>query len=81
MIIYNIDTALHNGDYQSLLQLTDIGNFEAIINNDVDFSLQSSANGLGFRRPNLETYLAITHANVIAQYEKEVDNNHEHLCI
>ena len=81
MIIYSIDTALHNGDYQSLLQLTDMGNFEAIFDNDVNFSLQSSANGSGFRRPNLETYLAITHANIIAQYEKEVDDNHEHPCI
>ena len=58
----------------------DIGNFEAIFNNDVDLSLRSSANGLGFRHPNLDTYLAITHAPVIAEYEKELHDYHDIPC-
>ena len=82
LLIYDLDLALHNGDYQSLLQLTQFDKFETLLNCDAALcSSSTSTSGSNFRRPDLGTHLTIMHAPVIAAYEKELHDYHEIPCV
>ena len=82
LLIYDLDLALHNGDYQSLLQLTQVEDFETLLNCDTALcSSSTSTSGSNFRRPDLGTHLTITHAPVIAEYEKELHDYHDIPCV
>ena len=68
--------------YQSLLQLTQVDNFECLLNFDTALcSSSTSTSSSNFRHPDLGTHFTITHAPIIAEYEKELHDYHDIPCV
>ena len=80
-IVYEIGSALKNGNHQSLMRITRL---KSLLSPTVDDNYQKVAvecSDLGLRRPTLETELVIAHAALIAGFEKEIYDFPEHVCI
>ena len=81
-IVFDIDNALQNGNHQRLLKITRV---ESLLSYNVDEKYQKltavQSSDLALRRPTLEMELTISHAALIAGYEKEIDDFPEHVCI
>ena len=67
-----------------LMELTKVDDFDTLFSNDVESSYQQctgSADGdWMLRQPHLESQLLFTHAQLIAQLEKEIDDFPELAC-
>ena len=84
MCVFEIDKALCSGNFQRLMQITDVDKLDALLNNDLNSSYEQSTDteckDSALRQPNLETQLFITHAGLIAELEKEIDDFPEYIC-
>ena len=79
--VCKIDQALSAGDYSKLMEITGIKNIESLLSNDVDLKYeQIKHNNSYLRQPDLEEKLVVTHAALITELEKEIDDFPEHVC-
>ena len=82
--VFEIDKALCTGNYEKLMNITNIEKFESLLCNEVEASYQQCA-GVesvysALRQPNIEEQLLITHAKLILQLEKEIEDYPESVC-
>ena len=81
MFVREIDRALCAGDFHALMELTDMTDLETMLTNDVESTYEqctdSTVEGVF---PHLESQLAVTHAKLIAELEKEISDYPEHVC-
>ena len=84
MCVFEIDKALCSGSYQRLMQTTNVDKLDALLSNDVSSSYEQSTDtkcaDSALRHPNLETHLLITHAGLIDELEKEINDFPEYIC-
>ena len=84
MCVFEIDKALCSGNYQRLMQTTNVDKLDALLSNDVSSSYEQSTDtkcaDSALRHPNLETQLLITHAGLIDELEKEINDFPEYIC-
>ena len=83
--VCKIDEALSSGDYQQLMELTQTEDFDSLLSNEVEATYNEGTDVAavptsGLRRPNLESELQITHAHLIAQLDKEIDDFPDKEC-
>ena len=79
--VCKIDRALSAGDYSKLMKITGIKYIESLLSNDVDLKYeQITHNNSYLRQPDLEDKLVFTHAALITELEKEIDDFPEHVC-
>ena len=77
--VCGIDNALKTGNHKRLIKITGI---QFLLSCDVEEKYQKlKFSDLPLRRPSLEMELAITHAAVIAGFEKEIYDFPENVCI
>ena len=77
--------ALSSGDFKQLMELTQTEDFDSLLNNEVEATYNEGTDVAavptsGLRRPNLESELQITHAHLIAQLDKEIDDFPDKEC-
>jgi hypothetical protein len=77
--VQNIDNALSAGDFQTLTEITNLTDFESLLSNEVESTYEQPAVS-GLAQPGIEMQLLTTHAQLIADLEKEIDNYPEHVC-
>ena len=80
--VLNIDKALHTGDLHALMEVTKVRDFAGLLANDLDSRYEQCAPVAKARSllRNVEAQLLLAHAHVIADFEKEVDDDPEHAC-
>ena len=83
LCVYDIDKAMCAGDFHALMEITKITDFETMLTNDVESSYAQctdivQSNGESVFQP--ESELLLTHALLITQLEKEIDDFPEHAC-
>jgi len=82
--VRDIDMALLSGDFESLMEINNVDNFDALLSNSVESSYKQCTgivpadSMLGC--PHLESKLLVDNALLIAQLQKEFDNYPEHAC-
>ena len=80
--VQNIDKALCDGDFQALMEITKLNEFEAVLSNDVDTTYEQCTDTADSEliQPGIELQLLTKHAQLIAKLEKEIDDYPEHVC-
>ena len=82
--MFEIDKALCDGNYYKLMEITNVEKLEALLSNDVESSYEQCTDvecaDSVLRQPNLESQLLITHAGLITELEKEIDDFPEYAC-
>ena len=78
----NIDNALSAGDYHTLMDITDLNDFEAMLSNEVESTYEQWADSADSElvKPGIEMKLLTKHAQLIADLEKENEDDPEHVC-
>ena len=74
--IYAIDEALHAVDFDRLMRVTGISDFEELCQSEYESCQETLAAGL----PCLEPLLQVKHATLITTLEKEVNDDPEYAC-
>ena len=81
MCVFEIDKALCAANCYTLMEITNVEKLETLLSNDVESSYEQSTDvKSALRQPSLETNLFITHAGIIAQLEKEINDFPEYVC-
>ena len=80
--VLNIDKALRTCDLHSLMEITKVTDFAVLLTNDLDASYEQCADVAVADSvlKNVESQLLLTHAQVISDLDKEIDDNREHAC-
>ena len=80
--VLSIDKALHAGDLHSLMEITKMHDYATLLTNDLDSSYEQcyDVTGVDSGLRNVESQLLITHAQVLSNLEKEIDDDPEHAC-
>ena len=82
--VFEIDKALCDGNYHKLMEITNVEKLEALLSNDGESSYEQCTDvecaDSVLRQPNLESQLLITHAGLITELEKEIDDFPEYAC-
>ena len=80
--VQNIDNALSAGDYHTLMNITDLNDFEAMFSNEVESTYEQCADSADCElvKPGVEMKLLTKHAQLIADLEKESEDDPEHVC-
>ena len=80
--VQNIDNALSAGDYHTLMDITDLNDFEAMHSNEVESTYEQCADSADsdLVKPGVEMKLLTKHAQLIADLEKESEDDPEHVC-
>ena len=83
--VFEIDKALCTGNYEKLMNIANIEKFESLLCNEVEASYEHSAGvesvHSALRQPILEEQLLISHAKLIAELEKEIEDYPEHVLL
>ena len=82
--VFEIDKALCTGNFRKFMEITHMTKFAQLLSNDLescyqqctDFACDDSA----LSHPNLELHLEITHAALISELEKEIEDFPDHAC-
>ena len=71
--VQNIDNALSAGDYHTLMEITDLTDFEALLSNEVESTYEQCADFADSElvQPGIEMKLLTKHAQLIADLQKE----------
>ena len=80
--VTTIDNALCTGDFHSLMEITKIEGFDSLLKYESRYEQPTDivvANSM-LRNPNLESHFLITHAKIIKDFEKEIEDFPEHAC-
>ena len=84
MRVSQINEALCSGNLRALMVLSDLENFDALLSNSVDSAFEpesvSNHDDCTFRKPNLESELLYTNAELIAKYKKKLNDYPDHAC-
>ena len=77
-----IDRALGSGDFHTLMEITKICDFETLLSNDINTSYEQCTEAADsvLTHAGVENKLLIEHAQLITQYEREIDDYPEHVC-
>ena len=77
-----IDGALGSGDFHTLMEITKICDFETLLSNDINTSHEQCTEAADsvLTHAGVENKLLIEHAQLITQYEREIDDYPEHVC-
>ena len=77
-----IDRALGSGDFHTLMEITKICDFETLLSNDINTSYEQCTEAADsvLIHAGVENKLVIEHAQLITQYEREIDDYPEHVC-
>ena len=80
--VTTIDNALCTGDFHSLMEITKIEGFDSLLNYESRYEqpIDIVADDSMLRNPNLESHLLITHAKIIKDFEKEIEDFPEYAC-
>ena len=82
--VFEIDKALCDGNYHKLMEITNVEKLEALLSYDVESSYEQCTDvecaDSVIRQPNRELQLLITHAGLITELEKEIDDFPEYAC-
>ena len=82
--VLEIDEALSAGDYHKLMEIANIRTFGALLKNDLDSKYEqcndSECGDSVLRQPDLEEQLVLTHAALITELDKEINDFPEHVC-
>ena len=80
--VLNIDKALRTCDLHSLMEITKVTDFAVLLTNDLDASYEQCADVAVADSvlKNVESQLLLTHAQVISDLDKEIDDDPEHAC-
>ena len=82
--VLEIDEALSAGDYHKLMEIANIRTFGALLKNDLDSKYEqynnSECGDSVLRQPDLEEQLVLTHATLITELDKEINDFPEHVC-
>ena len=80
--VCNVDNALSNGDFNSLMGITNTDSCEALLCNDIETRYEQCTDTASenLREPISESQLMIKHAHIISQLEKEIDDYPQHVC-
>ena len=63
------------------MKMAGIKNIESLLGNDVDHEYEENTHDNSYlRQPDLEDKLVFTHAALITEFEKEIDDFPEHAC-
>ena len=82
--VRDIDMALLSGDFESLMEINKVDDFDALLSNNVESSYEQCTDivpvdsTLG--RPHLESKLLEDNVLLIAQLQKEIDDYPQHAC-
>ena len=82
MGVQKIDRALGSGDFHTLMEITEIGDFATLLSNDINTSYEQCTEAADsvLTHAGVENNLLIEHAQLITQFESEVDDYPEHVC-
>ena len=77
-----IDRAMSSGDFYTLMEITKTFDFETLLSNDIDTSYEqcTEAADCVLIHAGVENNLLIEHAQLITQFENEIDEYPEHVC-
>ena len=77
-----IDRALGSGDFHTLMEITKTCDFESLLSNDIDTSYEQCTEAADsvLIHAGVENKLLIEHAQLITQFENEIDAYPEHVC-
>ena len=77
--VQNIDNALSAGDYHTLMDITELTDFDALLRNEVESTYEQCADSADSElvQPGIEMNLLTKHAQLIADLEKESDDDPE----
>ena len=77
-----IDRALGSGDFHTLMEITKTCDFESLLSNDIDTSYEQCTEAFDsvLIHAGVENKLLIEHAQLITQFENEIDEYPEHVC-
>ena len=80
--VQHIDKALSDGDFQSLMEITKLNDFETVFSYDVESTYEQCTDTAESElvQPGIETKLLTKHAQLITELEKEIDDYPEHMC-
>ena len=79
--VQHIDKALCDGDFQSLMEITKMNDFETVFSYDVERTYEQCTDTAKCElvQPGIETKLLTKHAQLITELEKEIDDYPEHV--
>ena len=77
-----IDRAMSSGDFHTLMEITKTCDFETLLRNDIDTSYEQCTEAADsvLIHAGVENNLLIEHAQLITQFENEIDEYPEHVC-
>ena len=82
--VRDIDMALLSGDFESLMEINKVDDFDALLSNNVESSYEQCTDTVPvdstLGRPHLESKLLEDNALLIAQLQKEIDDYPQHAC-
>ena len=78
----NIAKALCDGDFQTLIEIAKISRYDASLSNEVEttYTQCTEAGNDVFLQPGIEDKLPDKHAQIITEYEKEIDDYPNRIC-
>ena len=81
--VQNLDEALCTGDFQSLMEITKVSDFETLLSSELENSYKQCTEAADsvLVKPGVENQLLVTHAKLITQLEIEIDDYPEHVRI
>ena len=76
-----IDRAMSSGDFHTLMEITKTFDFETLLSNDIDTSYEQCTEAADsvLIHTGVENNLLIEHAQLITQFENEIDEYPEHV--
>ena len=81
VFVHDIDQALCAGDFRTLMELTEMTDFETMLTNDVESTYKQCTDfTVGAVFPQLESQLVVRHAKLITQLEQQIKDYPEHIC-
>ena len=82
MGVQKIDRALCSGDFHTLMEITKISDLKTLLSNEIDTSYEQCTEPADsvLTHAGVENKLLIEHAQLITQFESEVDDYPEHVC-
>ena len=82
--VTEIDKVLCTGNFRKLMELTHMTMFAQLLSNDLESCYQQctdlACDDSALSHPNLELQLEITHAALISELEKEIEDFPDHAC-
>ena len=78
----SMDKALSTGDFHTLMEITKLNDFEALLSNEVETTYEQCTEAAKSQllQPGVEIQLLTKHVQLITELEKEINDYLEHVC-